>query len=91
MQRIAHRRSDREDTVVVGELTLDALEVRWVKECVDRQADDLCTRCPAREPDGRRVGEDHSFTIMNEDAIRRQLYELFEALFGTSGVTPIGV
>ena len=88
MQGVAYRRSERHDTVVIRELRLDALEVWWVKDRVDWQADDLLTRCRSREPDGRRVGEDHPFTVMNEYAVGSQLDELFEAFPDTRRVTP---
>src|SRR5687768_6728838 len=89
MQGIAYRGSERDDTVVVRELDLDALEVRWVKEGVDRQADDLATRCCSHEPDDRRVDEDHPFTVMHENAVRRQFNQLIEAFPDTRGVPPV--
>lgn len=89
MQRIAHWGCDRDDTVVICELYLDAFEVRWIEDRVDRQADDLRARRCSREPDGRRVGENHPFTVMDENAVGSQFDQLFEALAGTSGGTPV--
>ena len=88
MQGIAYRRSERDDTVIIRELSLDTFEVRGVKEGVDRQADDLGTGCRAREPDGRRVDEDHPFPVMDEDAVGSQFNQLVEAFPNTGGVTP---
>ena len=90
MQRIAYRRSDRDDTVVIRELRLDALEVRWVKDGIDRQADELLTRCRSRKPDGRRVDEDHPFTVVDENAVGSQFNQLIEAFPDTRRMTPIG-
>src|SRR5688572_10111711 len=90
MQRIANWGSDRDDAVIVCELYLDALEVRWIKDRVDRHADDLRARGCSREPDGRRVGEDHPFTVMDENAIGCQLDELLKAVAITRVMTPAG-
>lgn len=91
MQGIANWRSERHDIVVIREVRLDALKVRWVKDRVDRQADDLRTRCRSGEPDGRRVGENHPFTVMNEYAVGSQLDKLFKAFPDTRGVAPTRV
>ena len=90
MQRIANWGSDRDDAVIVCELYLDALEVRWIKDRVDRHADDLRARGCSREPDGRRVGENYPFTVVDENAIGSQLDELFQAVASSPAMTAPG-